>query len=99
MGKYKDIRSNFVRQMIKGRSWNNRGYVDLLAAMERIVLQGGPSDAAEGIWIHAMQDEYGREYTEILREFQQAGQPPPPVPPSGSEEQERREWLELGGSI
>jgi hypothetical protein len=94
MGKYEEIRSNFVRQMIKGRSWNDRGYIDLLAAMERIVLQGGPRDAAEGIWIHAMQDEYGREYTEMLREFQQVGPPPLLAPPSGSEEQE---WLELGG--
>ena len=98
MGKYKEIRSGFVRGMIRGRSWKDRDYIDLLAAMERIVLQGGPRDAAEGIWLHSLQEEYGREYAEILREFQQAGrQPLTPGPAHGTEEQERGEWLDLGG--
>ena len=97
MGKYKEIRSPSVRERIKGRSWKDRGYIDSLVELERIVLQGGPRDGAEGFWLHLMQDEYATEYNDILRDLQHGHQGPPQASAPFDEEEARREWLELGG--
>lgn len=67
---YKQIRSKFIKEKIKGLEWNkkNKEYIDNLVFIEEYILEkvGGMGCAYR---IHSLKDDYKKEYESICKEL------------------------------
>lgn len=70
-GKMREIKSQFIKNIIKGQSFDNielRQYVDDLLRLERSITEG-IGGWSEAILVHNLKDRYRKEYEEILKEL------------------------------
>jgi len=71
LGRYVEIKSNFIKNLIKGRSFSDREfrvYIDRLIMLEKIILEG-VKGYAEAALYNDMQRYYRREWEAIYREL------------------------------
>jgi len=68
---YREVKSEFIKSLIKGTSWNNKGrrkYINELIALERCILDG-PRGFASAMRYHSLKRKYRKEWEAIYREL------------------------------
>lgn len=66
---YKGIKSEFVRNKIKGAKWNSKGqYIADLVALEQFVLKG-PQSCNGAMCYESLKREYKQEFKKISNEL------------------------------
>jgi len=105
---YKEVRSNYIKQKIKGTSYTFRGYIDRLISVEKCILNP-PTQWAEAMRQHDIRDKYSKEWHTIEKElkpwkYEETKEDEPedeliynPREVEKEEEENRKAWSELGG--
>jgi len=105
---YRHIKSNYIRERIKGTSYLFRGYIDELVTVEERILNP-PTQWAEAISHHYVREKYPKEWRAIEKELKpgrddgvKKDEPEEEVIYPRSEiknkdEENRKAWLEMGG--
>ena len=65
---YKDIKSNYMKNKIKGLPWEKRKYIDDLITLERWIV-GEVGNWATAMKVHGLKSKYEIDYLEILKEL------------------------------
>ena len=68
MKSYKDIKSKYLKNKVKGLSWEKSNYIDDLMTLEKWIL-GEISGWATAMMVHGLKGKYEIDYLEILREL------------------------------
>ncbi len=68
--RYKAIKSNYLKDKIKGASWiSDHKHIDDLVLLEGFVINGPKSFASAGLYNH-LKVKYSNDYYELLKELQ-----------------------------
>lgn len=68
---YREVESQFVKELIKGTSWKNeprRQYIDNLIKLEKFILEG-PKDFGSGMYYGALKQKYRSEWETLYKEL------------------------------
>ena len=65
---YKDIKSNYAKNKLKGLPWGKRKYIDDLITLERWIV-GEIGNWATAMRVHGLKSKYEIDYLEILKEL------------------------------
>ena len=69
MGKYTNIKSNFVREKFMNADWDkNKSYIDEIIFLERTIVSG-TNTLREDLELTFLLINYQKEYNEILKEL------------------------------
>ena len=69
MGKYTEVKSNYIKKEIKKADWRrDLGYINDLIDIEQHIL-GKKSGLGIGYMIKALEEKYPKEYKEIYKEL------------------------------
>jgi len=69
MGKYADIKSNFVKEKLRKADWKkDKKYIDDLIFLEKTFTEGVHS-LGENLKLHYFMSTYEKEYNRILKEL------------------------------
>ena len=105
---YRDIKSNYIRERIKGTSFLFRGFIDELVEVEECILNP-PTQWAQAIRYHYVREKYSKEWRAISKELKlgeneelKKREPEEEEIYDRSEikkeeEENRKEWLDMGG--